>query len=280
MHRAFREQIGDLLQMRAVTPDRRAQGDYVFARRRRSLHSRGNGRHASPGLHYGEGFLGHRAADSLEHAIDIGNHLSKILLRIVDHLVGPEALHIIHIGGAGSRDDLGADVLGQFDGEPGDAARAALDQDGLAGFQFQGFLNGDDCRQANQRKGCRFYMGHSVRLSSDYRSLHRDLLSIGAFLAAVADAENGVTQAEIRHTVADRAHYARKVAPQHVGEVVDIAIGSARTHLPVRAVHAGRVNIHDHFAVGGDGIGQVAIGQDLGSAVPFDIGSFHESSPR
>ena len=55
--------------------------------------------------------------------------------------------------GARRGDDAGAEMLGERDGEAGDAAGAALDEDGLAALQLQGLLERDRRREAGERDG-------------------------------------------------------------------------------------------------------------------------------
>ena len=52
--------------------------------------------------------------------------MREILRVIVDDLIGPETPDIVHVGGAGRGDDVSAEVLGELNGEAGDAARATL----------------------------------------------------------------------------------------------------------------------------------------------------------
>ena len=92
-------------------------------------------------LEHREGFLRHLAADGIEDGVAIGHDLREIAGIVVDDLVGAEAAHIVAVRRARGRDHAGADMLGQLDGEAGDAARPALDQDGFSGLELQGFLD-------------------------------------------------------------------------------------------------------------------------------------------
>jgi hypothetical protein len=64
-------------------------------------------------------------------------------------------------------DDAGAEMFGQLNGEARDTAGAALDQDGLAGFQLQRVLDRAERGEAGERER----RGIDVRagLASAYR---------------------------------------------------------------------------------------------------------------
>ena len=53
----------------------------------------------------------------------------------------PRLAHIVDVRGARGRDHAGADMLGKLNGEAGNAARPALDQDRLAGLELQRVLD-------------------------------------------------------------------------------------------------------------------------------------------
>ena len=53
----------------------------------------------------------------------------------------------------GSRDHMGADVLGKLNGEAGDSARPSLDQDRLPRLQFQRILDSTQRGKAGERQG-------------------------------------------------------------------------------------------------------------------------------
>src|ERR1700733_4809282 len=77
------------------------------------------------------------AADSVEHNIADTAERGEILLRVVDHPVGPELFDVIVVAGTRRRDHPRADMLGELDREPGDPAGAALDQHGLASHELR-----------------------------------------------------------------------------------------------------------------------------------------------
>ena len=125
---------------------------------------------------------------------------------------------------------MGADMLGEPDGETGDPAGTALDQDPLARLQVEGVLDRDHRRETDQRERCGIHMGEIVGLARDQRRLHRDLLGVGAFLPHRADAEHRIAWRELVHALSERRDRAGKIAPEHIGKRRDLAV-SARQHL-------------------------------------------------
>src|SRR6185312_6465052 len=126
--------------MRAVAGDGGAQSLDVLARRLETL---GRGRdpdEPSTGLQdlvaSGPDIAAHRVEDD----IAIGNRPREIFGVVVDRPVGAELLHISKVRGARRGENLGADMLGELDRKPRDAAGAALDEDRLAGFEMRRVL--------------------------------------------------------------------------------------------------------------------------------------------
>ena len=163
--------------------------------------------------------------------------------------------------------------------KPATPASPALDQDFLARLQGQRVLDRDHRRQADQRERCDIHMGEAVRLPRDQRRLHRDLFGIGPFLTHVADAEHRIARRELVDAVSKCGDHARKIAPEHIGNVGDLAV-VARQHRPVRAVDAGGMDVDDDLARPGLGVRQVAVSDDLGIAMPLEIGCLHHRPSR
>ena len=105
----------------------------------------------------------------------------------------------------------------QLDRKSGDAAGAALDQDGFAGFQLQAILDGADRRQPGERQRRSIDMRHIVWLPGDDGGLDRDLLGIGTLLADVANAEHLVADTQIRNAFSDGGNDTGKIAAENVG---------------------------------------------------------------
>src|SRR5664280_1503308 len=108
---------------------------------------------ATTRLEHREGFLRNVAADSIEDGITTGHDLSEILCVVVDDLIGSELADIVTVRRARRRDHTGADMFCKLNGEAGDPARTALNQDRLAMLQFQRFLDGTYCRETSESQG-------------------------------------------------------------------------------------------------------------------------------
>ena len=113
----------------------------------------------------------HVPADGFEHRIAIAYRLGEVGCVVVDHLVGADVAQVGEIGGAAGGDDAGAEMLGKLDRKARDAARAALDQDRLAGFQFQRILDRAQRRQPRERESRGVNMRHRGRLLRDDGSI-------------------------------------------------------------------------------------------------------------
>ena len=116
-----------------------------------------------------------------------------------------------------------------------------------------------------------------ARFSRHNRCLDRDLLSVGALLADVADTEDRVTGREVTYARADRGNDSRKIAARDVRKARNGRVG-APPYLPVRAVYTRRVHVHQHFAGSGDGVRQVTVLENLGPAMLHEVDCFHSST--
>ena len=72
------------------------------------------------------------AAERVEHHVEVAR--GDRALRVVEDLIGAERAHQLDVLGAGGREDLGAEVLGELDRERADAASAGVDQHALPGL--------------------------------------------------------------------------------------------------------------------------------------------------
>ncbi len=129
-------QRDDALKMKAVSTDLRPESLYIVSRRLRRPGAGSNKRGSSTRLQHGKGTLGHVTAHGIEHDVAIGHHLGEILGVVIDDLVGTKVAQIIVVRRAGRRDHTRPYMLGELDGEAGDAARPTLDQDHLAGLEL------------------------------------------------------------------------------------------------------------------------------------------------
>src|SRR5450759_4101768 len=105
---------------------------------------------ATAQLEHREGFLRNVAADSIEDGVTTGHDLSEILRVVVDDLIGSELADIVTVRRARGRDHTGADMFCKLNGKAGDPARTALNQNRLAGLQFQRFLDGTYGRETSE----------------------------------------------------------------------------------------------------------------------------------
>ncbi len=147
------EQLGDPIEMPPGASHGRPEGLYVVAIRLRRFCARRDEGRAAAWLEDREGALGNVAADGIEHGIAIGHELGEITGVVVDDFIRADVTQIGMVGQTRRRDDMGADMLGKLDGEAGDPACAALDQDRLPRLQLQRILDRTHGRQAGERQG-------------------------------------------------------------------------------------------------------------------------------
>jgi len=100
---------------------------HIAARRFGRLRAGSNKGCAAARPEHRERGLRHVAADRIKDRVAVGNRLGKIAGVVIDDLIGAEAAHIVTVRRARRGDHAGADMLGELDGEAGDAARPALD---------------------------------------------------------------------------------------------------------------------------------------------------------
>src|SRR5262249_51897888 len=191
-HRAYLDELRDAFEMPPGAPNRRSQRLDVIARRFRRLRARRDEGGPTARPEHRERPLCHLAADGIEEGIAIGHHLREIDRIVVDDFVSAEAAHVIVVGCARSRDHVGADMLGELNGEAGDPARPALDQNRLARLEFQRVFEGTQGREPGERQGGGVDVRHRRGLLRDNCGLDRNLLGISALLARFANAEHRV----------------------------------------------------------------------------------------
>src|SRR5262245_52191406 len=150
--------------MLAVTGHTWTQGLDITTGRLRALRRGRNPDQAPPWLEHGVGPELDLAADRVEHHVTIGNSRGEIDRVVVDHAVRAETAYVVVVASARRRDYRGAHMLGELDGEAGHTTRAALDQNGFAGFELRRILEGPQCGEAGQRHGGCFGMAEAVGL--------------------------------------------------------------------------------------------------------------------
>src|ERR1039458_6088147 len=139
--------------MLASTSNWRPERRHIIAIGLWRLRAGSNESGATARLEYREGFLRHISADGIEDGVATGYNLSEILCVVVDDLIGSEVADIVTVRRARRRDHTGADMLCKLNSEAGDPARSALNQNRLAGLQFQRFLDGTYCRETGKSQG-------------------------------------------------------------------------------------------------------------------------------
>ncbi len=172
---------------------------------------------------------------------------------------------------AGSGDDARADVPGERDGEAGNAAGAALDEDRLAALQLQRLLDGDDRRETDQRDGGRLHMAQLLGPAGDDQLADRNLLRISALSGNLAHAKHLVARLEVASA---SGNHAGEIASRHVRQR-NVESVRAAAHLPVGGVDARRVDVDEHFTGGGNRIRQLAVFEGFGAAVVAKEAGFH-----
>src|SRR5262252_7081435 len=108
---------------------------------------------AAARLEHRERPLRHVPADRVKDGVAIFRHFSEILRVVVDDFIGSEAAHIVAVRRARGGDHMRADMLGELNGEAGDAARPALDEDGLPALELQRILDRAQGREPGERQG-------------------------------------------------------------------------------------------------------------------------------
>src|SRR5262249_41734888 len=271
--------------MRAVAGDPRTEHLDIAARRLKTGRRRSDPDQTSTRLQHRIGPRLHLAANRVEHDLTILGSPGEILGVVVDDPVGPEALDVIVVAGAGGGDDMRADMLGELDRETGHPAGATLDQDCLAALQPCGVFRRPDRGQAGQRHRRRFGVIQIVRLPGDDRGGDLDLLRVTALDAGIHDPEYRVADFEVGNAEAERGDHAREVAAEDVGEfqIAGAAIGAAaEPHLVVRGIDAGGMDIDDDLARSSDRSRRISIDELLRPAMAGQQHRFHRIplSPR
>ena len=109
-------------------------------------------------------------------------------------------------------------MLGELNGEAGDAAGAALNQDRLAALELQRVFHRIHRSEAGQRQGGGVHVRQTVRLLGDDRGLDRELFAIGAFPPGIEHAKYRVADGEI-DAAAGGADHAGKVPARNLPEI-------------------------------------------------------------
>src|SRR5262245_19811760 len=171
------------------------------------------------------------------------------------------------------RDHASTDMLGKLDGKARDTPRPALDQDGLAALQLQRILDRTQGREAGEGERGSVVMGQVARLLGNDRSLHGDLLRVGALLTSFADAEDCIANREILDAFAYGADHPGKIAPWDQWKLRMLVFAEA--HLPIRRVDARGENIDGNVARTSHRIGKLAVLEHVRSAILLNERCLH-----
>ena len=150
------DQFDDAFEMRAIAADLRPERLDIVARRRRRGRARGDERRPAAGLENLKRLGRDSAADGIENRIARGHRDREIGGVVIDDLIGPKVAEVIVVDRARRGDHGGTQVLGELDGEAGDATGTALDKNSFARFQPQRVLDGDQGGQTGQGE-CRAF---------------------------------------------------------------------------------------------------------------------------
>src|SRR5215471_10635392 len=216
-------------------------------------------------------------ADRVEHDIAVGYYLGEILFIVIDHPVGAQLADIIVVARAGRRDHRRAEMLGQLDRKAGNAARAALDQDGFAQFKFGRVLERPQRGDAGQRHGGRLGVTEPGGFFRDDPRLDHDFLGIGALDALIAHTEYRVADVQICDIRADRTDDTREVAAEDMRKPhAAAAIGAAaEPHFVIRRIDARSMNIDHDLPRSGGRVRHLGEAQHLRAAMLLEHYCLH-----
>src|SRR5438046_6267026 len=98
-----------------------------------------------------EGFLWRFARDGAQNGIVVPQHILKFLLLVIDHLIGSQAPHQLHVASAGRCRHLGSEVFRELDRERANASSACGDEHLVAGLDVCTLLERLARRQSDHR---------------------------------------------------------------------------------------------------------------------------------
>src|SRR6478736_1541398 len=105
-------------------------------------------------------------------------------------------------------------MLGQLDRKAGNSARATLNQDRLAGLQFQRVLYRTKSGEPGERQSRGIDVRKAAWLLRDDGCADSDFLSVGPLPPRLQNTEHFVADAEIGDALAQRAHHAGEISAQ------------------------------------------------------------------
>src|SRR5262249_16447127 len=128
-------------------------------------------------------------------------------------------------------------MLGELDGEAGNPACPAVNENRLAGLKFQRFFDRTQRGEPRESQRSGIDVREAVRFLPNNRRLARDLLAITPFLARLANAEHRTPNLEIGAPLADGADHAAKIAAEDQWKLRLLILAGA--HFPIGGIDAG-----------------------------------------
>ena len=208
-----------------------------------------------------------RATDNIENNVSTFQFLAydsdEILLAIVDHAVGTEhAADTAAFRRAVRGKDGGAEGFGELDRRCADSARAAMNEEGLAG----GETGAEEDIAPDGEEGFRQAGGIAERDAARYRQTDAQIdgaiLGIATTVGQRGDALAPVPAGDVG---TDRDDFARDFEAEQVGRAGRWRIKTLTLH-DVRAIHARGGDADQHFARAGAGNRAAAGREDLRTA--------------
>ena len=196
--------------------------------------------------------------------------LGEVLLRVVDHAVRAERPGLLDVSGAAHRGHVGAERLGELNGERAHASGSAVDEHRLARLHLPLVAQGLECRDARHghRRGL---------LERQVRRLPGEPVLAGERVLGpgrARDAEHLVARLQALDLPADGLDGSRQVGADGLILRPAHAVSDAREVRPADAVPLDRVDgrgvhAHEHLAVSDRRLVDVPQLEDIGPAVAF-----------
>ena len=156
------------------------------------------------------------AADDVEHHVHLADVLQIVGVQVEEGLRAEAERDITVVGSAGA-DHAGAHLSRELDGDRADAARGAVNEDGLAGREVGVVEQSLSCGQSgNGQRG-----GHGVvdvgREGGEVASLHRGVLGQGSVASPVGQSEHPLAHGEAGGSVPELDHGSGQLVPGDAG---------------------------------------------------------------
>ncbi|BBJ37767.1 hypothetical protein SSPO_004850 [Streptomyces antimycoticus] len=201
------------------------------------------------------------SADHVEHDVDLADVLQFLGLQ-VDEGVDAECERGVPVGGPAGADDAGAGLAGELYRDRADAARGAVDQDGLAGGEVavveQALPGGEP---GDGQCGGQGVVDVS-RQRGEVAGFHRDVLGERAVAGPVGQAEHPLADAQAGGAESQLFDDTGQLVPGHARRpVVACAIGPRGGPVQLSGGDARGVYPHDDVVLGRVGVGHVRQGQ-------------------